>query len=1211
MNVQVKHNGTNITGYVIRYEREHKICTGIGNLTVEIDRTIPRTFDPWDTIDIYENSSFKVRYYISNSTDSIPKGTITLDCQDVSKRLVDYFIPTSYTIDYPSYTRYWIEKFLTEAGVAYTFTTSSQGNLISNNTQLGLVSAYEQLLTLLQMSGWFIYFNQSERAVIGSLDADLAVGSRSIGKTDILNINRISDDKMLRNRALVLGAFDAYSLKYATADVTVHTPWNYDSRDVRAVVISNSNIPNKNSAYGIANQLIKEFARITVEKHITVWGARDYNLGQALRVNSNVWRGKGMITTFGTSMSKEGLVTNIVLDERCPRLFGFFDYGDYVYVGTYGDGIWKKHIKFDPNWYDFSTGLTNLEITDLHINNGIFGSVGSSGQLYRAFEDSSWSVVQLSGLLSSAEDTIVSGGAVNYVPFSGLMGRAVIVDKVSSTLKFGIDNASGMNMGDYFLDYYPSGNIIGSGVAASGNFRSWIIEYDPFTGNPVGGIGSGIYPISVSGNYNLTLIDLENDGINDYVSVRTSSGISVPYFNGAYDFGFQNTQPFASTKDNSNYSIMPQSEDYIIDNDIVGSASLNTFNRHSFVSIDNLSANLRKVMALGKDRKGRVVTFSRDYDSFLGQYVINSSTITSAIASPVDSLDIVLGIYPDWYLNKFTVFYRTDNALASHDIKYTIWDANADTWDAAVTMATQSLDAPNGISATLSDSVTIDNIIYNERHYVSAPGTSGGFYRSASEFHIYLDVIDMQLKSYEQRHLLEVITTEYATNKFETFVTSSLGGSEGLGVLLHQNVSIFQNNNTIQLLGWIVLGHHDAGAPPDRFREYVIKGTATTVNVDLVYDDSTFRWNNGSTNRGSQLTIDKAFIGKHSTVVGEYCFTYNGTTYQLYTSGGALPYYEKYSTIFPILGTGNEYLAYNASDNKYHVCSATTILPTGTAEIDDDHQLFVPYSSPLRIFGDEVYITIRNYIDGGRFEQVPYRPASNTFDYTRRFYHSNMLTGGSRRINYGDLFIAEPADYSVSIPLTQVRYVDMGNPDYGGGSYMVLQREGVDFNIIQTASYPIRLDISNNSPVLTVGSGENSFVSNFVYSSTLEQVIFASGHLRTVDDYRYTYLEPSVSGVVTSGEALQSSILYITGSGIFGTDTMTYSGGFSVIYDVPSGYGNRIETSNFGLGGQYVFITTSGDFPNFYQADPGSHAFISYSGLPQSRATIIRLDDRM
>jgi len=151
MNIQVEHNNVDISEYVISYDREHKICTAIGTLTLVVSDNIATTFNPWDEIDIHEEGDFKVRYYISTINWSIPNSTISLDCQDESKRLVDYFIPDQYTVEYPTYTRFWIEKFLDEVGTSYQFQTTSQGNLLSNHTSMGLMSAYEQIICSLMV----------------------------------------------------------------------------------------------------------------------------------------------------------------------------------------------------------------------------------------------------------------------------------------------------------------------------------------------------------------------------------------------------------------------------------------------------------------------------------------------------------------------------------------------------------------------------------------------------------------------------------------------------------------------------------------------------------------------------------------------------------------------------------------------------------------------------------------------------------------------------------------------------------------------------------------------------------------------------------------------------------------------------------------------------------------------------------------------------
>lgn len=1234
MNVQVKHNGTTITGFVTSYERVHKICTGIGTLHIEISDSISSTFAPWDRIDIYENGDFKVRYYISSIEHAVNRSTYILDCQDNSKRIVDYFIPDSYTVDYPSYTRYWIEKFLTEAGVDFEFTTGSQGTLLSNYTNLGLVTVYEQILTLLQMSGWYMYFDGNGKAIIGSLNLDFAADRASVGKTDVLDISVESNDKMLRNKALVFGAYDAYTGTNAKASVTVHTPWNYDQRDIRTVVISNSNIPNNSTAYGMANQIIKEFARITVEKHITVWGARDFNLGTALRVTTNVWKGRGMITTFGTSMSKTGLVTNIVLDERCPRLFGYFDFGDYVYVATYGDGTWRKHIKFDPTWYNFSTGYTNLQITDLHINNGVFGSVGSSGEMYYAIDDLPWHNIPFSGLMSSI-DTIASGEGINMTVFSGLKARAVIVDKYGNTVKFGVDTWNQPNYGDYFLMYsgmvHASGVVSGSGVTASGN-RGWIVEYDVLGGDLTG----TPYPISVSGNYDITVIDLENDGKNDYVSVKLGGGTPAPLTqNNITNWGYHQTQPFASTEDDTSYTAYPDAASIAdINNNILGNQQfngMNVQNPNALFAIDNMISGYSFVVTVGADRKARKVVFTRTFNVGLSVWEISKAVTTSAASAALVGAT-VLGIYPDLGGDTYRIFYRTGTYVSEGNItyKYIDWNALANTFGTATTISITSPQTQpagtNVVGIARNFTVVRGDTIYNMNHYHRRNTGGGGSFNGPS--HQYIDVvhIDMTGPSLINDPILDFETPEFdSSGNYYFFPANGINPatSEGGAATFESTIfNIFENGNEVQIIGRAEFYYRDGAGTTRSTREYLFYGNATVIQNTLIYSDDTVsganirRFPTVTLNEGSQLTVTKGFIGAQNPTAGQLSFVYNGTVFQTYSSpGSAFQYQYKFSSVRPVFAdNNNQYIATNAGN--FYLYSADDFSLQATLDFSGIG-LYPDWFSGTAFgtFGTEVFGAYFDDNDGNDYI-APFNFTS--FDTTRKI-RSNTGIGSftipnitKRTINFGNFFV-EDADYTLGDPIAGIYYVDIGTPDWEAATFLLLKRDGTDYTIIEEEAYPMRVDISNQAPVLTVGSGEPTFVSNYVYENSLTVIESLSISGQQVEDYRYAMLEPMVSGVVQSGYTSLSTILYIHGSGIFSADALTYSGGFTPIFGVPSGYGTRIETSRYGMGGQYIFITTSGNVQNFYQSDPASISgiafFTLYSGLPQSRATIIRLDD--
>ena len=437
INAIVKHDSVDISTSTISYNRDHQICSGIGTLELIVPRNIGRTFNPWDVIEIWENGNKKGKFFIDAVSDGAKDGVIQIAATDGSKKLTDYFITDTHTIDYLSHGRYWIEKFLDEAGVTYSFTVSGNGSPLSNNTSLGFDSAFNTITTLLQQSGWYLYFNNDGTAIIGDLNKDLSNPDHTITDADFTTLERELDDDRLRNRAVVWGNSNP-TYGEVFVDISVPTPWNYDANDKRAVVISNSSIYSNDQALALAQKMLNEFTQIKDEKTLLV--VEDYNLqlGEILKVTSPTWDGRGLITGITATMSKDGLVYLVNINKKCPRLFTFYSTlpptvsGFYVYVGTLADGIWRKHTQ-GSSWYNDSSGLQNLEVKDLFIRNGVFASVSGDGYLYtRTSEISPWykyehpslkdrkgysypaSDIMAKACSISSSDTVVAG--YNYAP---------------------------------------------------------------------------------------------------------------------------------------------------------------------------------------------------------------------------------------------------------------------------------------------------------------------------------------------------------------------------------------------------------------------------------------------------------------------------------------------------------------------------------------------------------------------------------------------------------------------------------------------------------------------------------------------------------------------------------------------------------------------------------------------------------------------------
>lgn len=1275
MNVSIRHNGSNISSHVIEYEREHKICTGIGQLNIVIAANIGRTFEPWDSIDIWENGSFQVRYYVSSISTSKPAATITLECQDKSKRLVDYFIPDQYTIDYPSYTGYWIKKFLTEAGITYQFRGSDVGVLISNNTALGLTPAYEQIMQLLQLSGWYMYFDGNGVAKIGSLDTELSNVRGTYGLHDIISIAKISDDKMLRNRAVVWGAFDPIRNQNSYADLATRTRWNYDSRDLRAMVVSNGNIPNRSSAYGIASKLLKEFSRITVEKHLTVVGASNKDLGDVVRVRSHVYNGTGMITTFGVHMGKDGLTTNLILDERCPRLFGFFDFGDYVYVGTYGGGVWRKHIRFDPKWYDFSAGLEDdMAVTDLHINNDMFGSITASGGMYYATSsDGPWQEYLITSLSAPESDQAeFSGGSpgsgVAMTEFSGLMGRAVIVDKITNTLKYGIDTYSGVNYGDYFLMYSGivaatmsgveySGMMTSSGVSPSG-YRGWIVEYDPFTSN------SGVYPISISGNFDIMVLDLENDGVNDYVSVR--AGSTIQHIGDLWNYGKHNTQPFASTTNARAYAVRPV-DATLVEENLDGEERFSQIvgYENGLVIFDNEAAGEMEIISVTPDTTGSVgaiVKARLNRSKLIRDLTGPSSTFITREFLESDELDRVLTAHGRAPGNasdvlgivklgteSYRVYYWESagpSVSSTISIYYQDWDTDGNVLDPEVLAFTGSLvpESVGYVRVPQSDSIVIGDKCYLLVYYFDADPSlyalsTPGFVQ------FYVCTIDLASGSVTGGSIGRLDLPEGPSSPGVGKFFFPPGPSVDYGRFgrpdtnLHSvNVNLFQDGESElpSIVGHVLL---HLNQQPDPFelnyynfsREYLVTGNTGGVSFSLIYDSGAGVLNEIAGRLWDKSQMIKLQLTASTGVVPITATTNTGSQfYAVSTTNGFMelgsivdPIHLQYANTYGLLNTGTRYVTRDA-DEVFYLSDATTLTLGTPIAPPAGYILLKPYSSPLYNLDGQTYFLCED--DEGNTALIPF--LNGSFVPSMKLKIPVRYNTFTRGINIGGFFVSEPLELFVSDPLlarAEVTYVDMLKP-YSAG-YLVLQRDGSDFHIIQEASKPIRVDISNSSPLLTVQDTESTFKSHYIFDNEILTVntsfTFSSGIINVegsgVRDYRYTFLEvPSgletYSGIETASGILEGTeklVLYAMGSGgVYYTYTNDLSSGFMQAYTIPSGEVERIETSNFVSSGQYVFVTTSGDIPQFYQKDPMNTIFEYYSGLPEFRATIIRVDDR-
>lgn len=1094
MQATILHNDVDISSYVISYSREQKVCNGIGLLELVLEKNIGRIFDPYDIIVIYEldynsQTTFKAgTYYVSSQSDSDPEGNITVSCQDGSKMLVDYFIAESYTITTAETNKYWIEKFLNEAGVSYYIPEEETGSLISNLTNMGLCSAYEQISQLLLMSGWYMYFSPEDVLIIGPKDIDFEGDpAGEFDRESIITISTNTDDKMLRNRFLVYGGWDAENKVMCAADVSTTTPWNYDSDDVRTAVMANSYIPNNAVAHNLASRGLAELAQITYTKTLDVTWYRNLSLGDVIYIESDVYTGIGVITTIGSELSSKGYITKIICDERCPRLFGYFNYGDFVYIGTKSKGVWRKPLTTAHTWSDYSTGISDLNVTDLYKNNGVLSCVTSSGQAYyRVVSKTYWNRVTVTGLSASGILNEETQEVEQILVSSGIMARAVTQDRKNNHVHLAVDNREGANEAGY---YSPSG------VLFSGIF-SWVLDVDPKNGRIV-----DTTQVVISGEYESCILDIDNDGKNDYVSLFIpSSGTIVPGTPPNLDFGHSDCQlidntgvvslegavgdsldilsvltgTWSSTQDPRNFSV----------SDVPGSRYIAFFHGSTFKKININDSAIP--FTVGTTETMAITGLTKAY----GLLAINDSTFTTCAEFGTS----------DMYFVKITLGASYTSTL--------MWDGS--------TLGALLL---NGFISNRSMASH-----YETDNSGSYPGTPTVYYVNinmvtgstgqgivTSKINTATDVYKYVVSTHRYKNVTPVLkiilmhwTLGTGWHIEETTYTTFGGGSIGV-----EDYSIVGGARSAVDS---VISRVDYGQIGETYRD---PGTSicTLVDVDIPHD--TF-----FTFDSSGITL-KAPVSKADSISGS-----------LY--------------IYGQVGSDLGFMSYDTVGNQLG---------------------FIKFNSSLSLPSSDSYILLsENFMLG--------------YDYNDPFFRFNIYY----ILNYN------------------------ANQGPGGSTYVVAKKNNKDFEIVHTGSQPFRVDSSTGVPIVIVASGVSSIaVYDQIYDDVFQNINIT--YPMEVHDYRNTNISSSGTDFKKNLLFTLSGALNYMGLEDFPSKTASDISTYAVATGV---FLEKVETSNYKMPGQYIFVCDSGCPPKFYQQNPTESAFtLHVDNIPSGFINIIRLDDRI
>ncbi len=1180
INIVVEYEGTDISSSMISYDREKSICTGIGTLHLVLKANAPITPELYKTVVLTENGHKKGTYFIHTMDKSDKEHTFIISAQDGSLKLQDYFVAESFLIDYPSTSDYWINKFLTDAGVSYVYDGVSFGSAISNNTSLGMSSAMDIIVPLLQQNGWYMTFDENNLCHIGKAAVDTGSYSDVFTDNEIIDITTNNHDKMFRNRIVVWGTANPNTDSWVFSDLDQHGRYDNEypgGNDVRSVVISNSNIPDKASADLIAARALKEFDKTNFEITFDVAGESNVTIGNNIFIDSKYIRRAGVITTIGSSASAQGFVTHIIVNQRCPRLFSFFDYGGYVYVGTQGAGVWRKPLKYDHTWSNFSAGITDLNIKDLAVDSGMFAAVTMGGELFiRTNVDSTW----VNFHPGSFTDVNASGITTVFPGASGLCTCATI-DKDTKNIIAGFTlNAPG----------------------SSDPFASWIYYIR-------NGSSFNTYQFRDDQNqtgYKITAID--NNATTNLATVQTRFSGQEYVFD---DLSHVGNSLYINSEFSppSGYQIKYQNSG-VAGGHIPKSLNVGADGKRIYEAFDSGTIFTGKSLTV-VERDSRTGLLSGAYSYTGAQYEVIFGSYTHPVGNRMIAFPTAKGAQGQLIYHSYNFATNVEQTYASmvtgdivstafavtnyRPILYVLVNLNADQ-----TLALYAYDVLDNVAWLVASSGAPSSefggpcagVYTSKEGKASVSGGQIMFFAIADYTQTtYGDVISIPLVIFHP-----IGTTYMTVNSSLVGVIDGISGSVGINSWSYYGGAALGQNY------YVGIGLTNGSSV---FESYVIRmnniGVATSI------------WS------GVDYTI-LAFVGNKNYL----CFT---TT----TSGNVI-YLHNTDTggiLYTFFGNSNEQFIFNQLDDitnnflRYEMTTGNIIsypLISGVIGVAEHtyYTNFHPNLSPTPPFGP---YTIRYAFPELIFDTLYMNfVASNGFAQREsRFIYApsgvGALSGIDHSVIGGSDFLLmkgyKGSPYITALNIAMAEDIESSQTSpfvaFGGTSF-----SGIVISGIQTGWNQGQMQISpagepeTFTPVILYGW--NSIVTDARSLTMLSGLVANAGYTR------YVMFPQPASGTTVGGTTnlIMLDITSLTSNPSIIVTSGTLSQGY--VYRTFSGYANHIETTNT-QDIPYMFVSLSGLPPTFYQKDAmeAGGTVVDFvdrtNNLPNNSINIIRADD--
>jgi hypothetical protein len=502
MDAQVLIDGQDVTSDVLRISRSSNYCSFSQTFELTLVLSNSWTINPYDEVEIYEEGTKVLTGFVSQAVKSAPEGTITVSGEDTFKRASDYFIETTYTTAVNQTVRYWIDFFLDLCGLTAIY-TDGNGPYVVKDQEVGLDTVSNIITYLVQYAGWYGRINTDGVLVLGKISKDDV--EFTIDDT-ILSVEYEKSYDKVRNVALIFGGMEAQEDQFEPVFAKSRTDLPFLPVD-QTVVVGNHLIGDQETAKSFANDLVYTLSKPQFVKKLEIIGNPELRSGIYVEVVSRLFIGTALLSGLSSDFSEDGYKMSITLDDVCPRFSNVSKEQEILYAGTAGSGVWKHNI-YSTTWTNLSSGLDQLYINDLSVDDGLFIAATPSG-IYTKVNREPWFYEELPAILGSG----------NSVPSGTYLYPAVYASSLDESV-YALVTLSGISN----YTYLYQGLWEGDGF-------SW-------TGNPIVISGDAQF----LGRHYFGL-DMEGYEFDKYITVTRKR-----YIGGTLVFGYEQDGPFTGPR---------------------------------------------------------------------------------------------------------------------------------------------------------------------------------------------------------------------------------------------------------------------------------------------------------------------------------------------------------------------------------------------------------------------------------------------------------------------------------------------------------------------------------------------------------------------------------------------------------------------------------------------------------------------------------------